>query len=300
MNAHHPSLSAARLSELLAAPGAVVGDDLQGLRAWRDRFPYAASIGVLVAKAAAEAGALDQQAELLRAAAGLAARDALFHVFVRPRLVQEAIEFAQEVDQIPEPAPTPLHLVVPPEPEPLPAEESEPPHVPAGIERETLLAAIESSIEQDVRSWHQERVHESPAASAPADRAVQGRSSYARWLAARAQRTGFGNAEVGSVPAAPTQEPKGQAALIDAFIAASPRIGKLREVGGEVEDLARQSVLEDASLVTETMARVYAKQGQIGKARKAYKLLALKYPAKSTYFAAQLKQLGKSSPSGEA
>jgi hypothetical protein len=51
--------------------------------------------------------------------------------------------------------------------------------------------------------------------------------------------------------------------------------------------------MEDPSLVTETMARLYAKQGQIGKARKAYKLLAMKNPAKSTYFAAQLKKLNK-------
>jgi hypothetical protein len=50
-------------------------------------------------------------------------------------------------------------------------------------------------------------------------------------------------------------------------------------------------VLEDPTLVTETMARIYAKQGKIGKARKAYRHLSLKFPAKSTYFAAQLKKL---------
>jgi pentatricopeptide repeat protein len=49
--------------------------------------------------------------------------------------------------------------------------------------------------------------------------------------------------------------------------------------------------MEDASLVTETMARVYAKQGLFEKARKAYQHLSLKYPAKSTYFALQLKKL---------
>jgi hypothetical protein len=39
------------------------------------------------------------------------------------------------------------------------------------------------------------------------------------------------------------------------------------------------------------MAKLYAQQGQMGRARKAYKLLALKYPEKSVYFAAQLKKL---------
>jgi hypothetical protein len=42
------------------------------------------------------------------------------------------------------------------------------------------------------------------------------------------------------------------------------------------------------------MAKLYAQQGQIGRARKAYKLLALKYPEKSVYFAAQLKKLRNS------
>jgi hypothetical protein len=39
------------------------------------------------------------------------------------------------------------------------------------------------------------------------------------------------------------------------------------------------------------MAKLYAKQGQIGRARKAFKMLALKYPEKSVYFASQLKKL---------
>ncbi len=270
-------LSADRISALLAAPHDVTGADLEGLRVWRDRFPYAAGLDILVAKAAAEAGSVDQQAELLRAAANASSRDGLFHLFVRPRLIEEAIAFADEVEEAVDDAPD--------EVETLPDEVDEPPM--DGVQREVLLAAIESSIEQDVREWEGEQ--------RSAATAVQGRSDYSQWLAARARGTGFG-----SSTAAPTPAPKGQDELIDAFIAANPRIGRLREVDGSVEDLARQSVLEDATLVTETMARVYAKQGQIGKARKAYKLLALKYPAKSTYFAAQLKQLGKSTSSGEA
>ena len=81
--------------------------------------------------------------------------------------------------------------------------------------------------------------------------------------------------------------------LIDRFLEVQPKMGPIREVGNRVEELAKQSVLEDRTLVTETMARVFAKQGQMGKAKRIYRELALKYPAKSTYFAAQLKKLGK-------
>lgn len=281
MNAPSASLSADRISALLAAPHDVTGSDLDGLRVWRDRFPYTTGLDILVAKAAAAAGSVDQHAELLRAAANASSRDGLFHLFVRPRLVEEAIAFADEVDQTDD---VNEEITEAPGEEAVEETVEESAPTPDGVQREVLLAAIQSSIEQDVREW------EHPVAPA-----VGGRSGYAQWLAARARGTGFGAAPADAAPA-----PKGQDQLIDAFIAANPRIGRLREVDGSVEDLARQSVLEDATLVTETMARVYAKQGQIGKARKAYKLLALKYPAKSTYFAAQLKQLGNSSSSSDA
>ncbi len=86
-----------------------------------------------------------------------------------------------------------------------------------------------------------------------------------------------------------------QAALIDLFIRNEPKIGPIRQEDEHrgVKELAKESLVEDASLITETMARIYAGQGQIGRARRAYKLLALKYPEKSVYFAAQSKKLGR-------
>jgi hypothetical protein len=86
-----------------------------------------------------------------------------------------------------------------------------------------------------------------------------------------------------------------QAALIDLFIRNEPTIGPVRPEleHTSVKELAKESLVEDASLITETMARIYAVQGQIGRARRAYKLLALKYPEKSVYFAAQSKKLGR-------
>ena len=98
MNAESTPLSADRIRGLMASPHDVVPGDLPGLRVWRDRFPYASSLSVLVALAAAKAGAVDQQSELLRAASGLASRDALFNLFVRPRLIEEALNFAREVE----------------------------------------------------------------------------------------------------------------------------------------------------------------------------------------------------------
>ncbi|MEY2774262.1 MAG: hypothetical protein RLZZ275_609 [Bacteroidota bacterium] len=116
-----------------------------------------------------------------------------------------------------------------------------------------------------------------------------GRSEFARWLADRAGKVGFETAaaakEEGTV-----RRPE---EVIDRFIRASPRIGRLREEQNpRVVDLARASVEEQEELVTETMALLYVRQGQVERARRAYAQLALKYPEKSTYFAAALKNLG--------
>ena len=88
-----------------------------------------------------------------------------------------------------------------------------------------------------------------------------------------------------------------QAALIDLFIRNEPVISPIQPdvERPSVKELAKESLVEDTSLITETMARIYAAQGQMGRARRAYKLLALKYPEKSVYFAAQSKKLGRKS-----
>lgn len=55
----------------------------------------------------------------------------------------------------------------------------------------------------------------------------------------------------------------------------------------------KSSLVEDDSLISETLAVVYAHQGYNGKAIKIYKKLSLRFPEKSCYFAAQIENLKK-------
>lgn len=56
---------------------------------------------------------------------------------------------------------------------------------------------------------------------------------------------------------------------------------------------AKESLSEEALPVSETLAKVYALQGNFPKAIKAYEQLSLKYPEKKIFFAIQIKELQK-------
>jgi hypothetical protein len=81
--------------------------------------------------------------------------------------------------------------------------------------------------------------------------------------------------------------------LLDRFIKTEPKITPGRVGEYSTADLARESLEEDLSIVTETMARMYVVQGKPDKAKKAYRKLMELHPEKSVYFAAQLKNLDK-------
>lgn len=56
---------------------------------------------------------------------------------------------------------------------------------------------------------------------------------------------------------------------------------------------AKESLIENEDLVTETLAKIYALQGNISKAIRAYEILSLKFPQKNAYFASLIENLKK-------
>ena len=76
--------------------------------------------------------------------------------------------------------------------------------------------------------------------------------------------------------------------LIDKFISNKPKIKPTESTTSNI-NIAKEQMIQPESLMTETLARIYVEQKNYKKAIQSYKILSLKYPEKSGFFADQIK-----------
>jgi len=81
--------------------------------------------------------------------------------------------------------------------------------------------------------------------------------------------------------------------LIDKFILENPSISRPKAEFYNPISVAQNSIIDQENIVSETLAKIYEKQGYLDKAISIYEKLSLKYPEKSRYFAAQIEQIEK-------
>lgn len=190
------------------------------------------------------------------------------------------------------------------------------------LNKEILIEAVHSSIELEVEESEDEesQIDEEEALdvrfTSSEQSPIQEPKTYAEWIMWKANKMN-GLTGTGETTAPVRQEPleqadrstvepssfqridkpepkKAQQSLIDRFIQAQPKItpGKAAEYAPNL-NLGKDSLEEDMTFVTETMAKLFAQQGKMDKARKVYKQLMVLHPEKSVYFAAQLKNLNQ-------
>jgi hypothetical protein len=81
----------------------------------------------------------------------------------------------------------------------------------------------------------------------------------------------------------------GKNAIIDRFIETSPKISRPSKTNPSDVKIVEKK--QNSQLATETLAKVYLEQKKYESAIQAYKILSLKYPEKSGFFADQIKRI---------
>lgn len=110
--------------------------------------------------------------------------------------------------------------------------------------------------------------------------------SFTEWLKTiKKEPSQTKEAEKKSKPASSTDE------IINRFIETEPRIVPSRTEFYSPVKMAKQSLEEHDDLVSETLAGIFAEQGNLKKAIEMYKKLMLLSPEKSSFFAARIEKL---------
>jgi hypothetical protein len=79
--------------------------------------------------------------------------------------------------------------------------------------------------------------------------------------------------------------------IIESFIHSDPGVIRADKVSAIQGDVSKDSAEENEGFITDTLAKIYVKQGLYNKAIYAYEKLCLKYPEKSIYFASQIEEI---------
>ncbi len=303
-----------RLTELMDAPERITPDDIAALRDLGERFPWFSGAHLLRAAGAHAANDVFFDETLRTVAAHIPARSVLYDVVHKPKPGPVSTVHVVTAPEVLAPAPFVPESVAPPN-----DPEGNPPKAAPSDELDQVIrtAALNSSYELLMGHAtlpepmpHAEVSPTRPDPVPPPEPHVPGvpltpqesvdqvepvhdrRMSFTAWLGAMPRSM--------PEPAAPPSRaasilsdvvPVDTATLIDRFIRQSTPAPRPKTEFYTPQQAAKRSLDDTAGLVTETLARIHVEQGNLGKAIEAYGKLALKYPARSAYFAALQKEL---------
>lgn len=271
-----------------------IGDEA-GLRALVLKYPYCSTFQVLNAINLKEQDSIDFKSQLNRAAIVIQDRSKLYDYIIKENLLSRIESNSAEAEEEMEPEITvapvsePEPIIQPEEAKELKVESVEEiePEVPEqsvpesadhfktqALEDQIMHEAILhlGEIENEIRMQELalEEV-ENPAATPSQEATSEEPLTFGAWLLQK-------NSPKEKTPPLERQ-------IIDKFIQESPQISPVKTAFFSPSQMGKMSLIEDESFVTETLAKIYERQGDYKKAARAYKNLKLKFPEKSIYFA---------------
>lgn len=258
----------------VANPDAIPPSTVDALAQAVRRFPYFHAGWMLLAKGLADAHSPHFQSELHKAAIHVWDRGALFWlVNGRPDKKQDAPAADNDEKKEPQPEPKPAAPVF----RPL-----------APVAATDYFPDVPDDLGLDAPQA--DKTYALPDFDDHLRRPGE-RYTFADWLDYVSERKSILQEE------AAQEKSSRQSQLIDDFLKAPvERIvpsQKAHISQSEARRIEEKSVSENDDILSETLATIYLKQGKTDKAVNIFKKLSLKYPEKSTYFAARIAEIQK-------
>lgn len=148
------------------------------------------------------------------------------------------------------------------------------------IEQEILKEAISASLTKELQEMDSSVSIEPEKLESKKEEKLslpqRGKRTFSEWLNLINEQ---------SSSKVPTQQD-----LINKFLSQQPEDNQSKAEFFSPTNMAKLSLIENESFVTETLANIYLKQGSYERAIKAYQTLSLKNPEKSSYFAARIQE----------
>jgi hypothetical protein len=288
-------LNTTNYTYLLANPEKIQKEDLSGLASVIEKYPYFQSARALQLKGLKNEKSFLYNDALKLTAAYTADRDILFEYITSDHFVQNEISQAiqqhdaavLELDVVTENVSEELSVTLDNQ------MKAELKKADAIFNPELFQRKLESVKELVVRPEVDEEVTDKSALEKtleieePLEFKKTDTHSFGEWLKLTSA-TPIVRSKEEELPTA--QERKFQ--LIEKFIQEQPKM-KPTEIVPDQKDLAEPYTQSSEALMTETLAKVYLQQKNYSKAIQAYKILILKYPEKSGFFADQIRAIKK-------
>jgi hypothetical protein len=259
-------------------PRSMDGESISQLREVIKRYPFYSTAQVMLAKNLREENHIDQLKQLQLAAIMTPDRK-VFHNYLTGKVITPVEKATQQVE------PTesePIESVEEQSEESRKPQETVEPRFPDELIPEPIVYQLETA--------------DLPVLPPKEDSQPQPEPdelSFSEWL----EFTASGNLETEESEEEPdsaieTQphEKRSNIELIDHFLSQSDDLPKKRAEFFNPRKVAAKADQHDFSVVSETLADIYFQQEKYELARQAYEALSLKYPEKSVYFAARLKE----------